>query len=70
MNDGIEVIFGENFVDFGLIAEVDTVKNGFDAGNFLDGIKNGDFTIEKVVDDDNFLAGVDKFNYGVRADIA
>ena len=68
VDDGINLLFFKDAVDGRLVQQVCLIKNRANAGDFFDAVEDLRLGVGKVIDDNDFFAGVDQLNDGVAAD--
>ena len=70
VDDGVDILFGEDFVQGLAVADVGLVETEIFAGYLFYLFKRFSRTVAKVVDDDDLAAGLQQFDAGVAADVA
>ena len=70
VDDGLDVVLGEDLLKLLAAGDVALVEFGSLAGDLLDAVYDGAFGVEEVVGDDDVLVALEEFDGGVRADEA
>jgi hypothetical protein len=69
MNDGINLMFLKDSIEFILVEQVDLMKSERLSGDLLYTVQGFCFTVAQVIDDDNLPARIQKFHAGMASDI-
>ena len=69
MNNGIDLVFFENFAKGSFVAAVNGIMLDFVANDLFNSLHRDRAAVGIIIDDDNIHAGVQDFNAGMRTDI-